>query len=110
MFLKAYSLSQTSLSENRSDYKCRITANCTITLSNYSSAEWLVKNKAANAPITFQEIVTVMIKLVTTYKAKESIRSYYHEDCAIIAWDVERLSKIVHLPALYFFGILTRLG
>ena len=93
-----------------SDYRCPITANCPITLSNYNSAEWLVKNKAANAPITFQEIVTVMIKPVTTYKAKESIQSYYHEDCAIIAWDVERFSKIVHLPALYFFGILTRLG
>ena len=53
MFLKAYSLSQTSLSENRSDYRCRITANCTITLSDYNWAEWLVKNKAANAPITF---------------------------------------------------------
>ena len=69
-----------------------------------------MKNEAANAPITFQEIVTVMIKPVTTYKAKESIQSYYHEDCAIIAWDVERLSKIVHLPALYFFWDFNSLG
>ena len=30
-------------------------------LSNYNSTEWLVKNKAANAPITFEEILMVMI-------------------------------------------------
>ena len=38
-----------------SDYRCPITANCPIT------TEWLVKYKAANAPITFEEIVMVMI-------------------------------------------------
>ena len=31
-------------------------------LSDNSSTEWLVKSKEANAPITFEEIVTVMIK------------------------------------------------
>ena len=30
-------------------------------LSDYDCAEWLVKNIAANAPITFEEIVMVMI-------------------------------------------------
>ena len=30
-------------------------------MSDYNYAELLVKNKAANAPITFEEIVTVMI-------------------------------------------------
>ena len=44
-----------------SDYRFLITANCPITLSNYNSTEWLVKNKAANAPITFEEILMVMI-------------------------------------------------
>ena len=38
-----------------SDYRCPITAICPIT------TEWLVKYKAANAPITFEEIVMVMI-------------------------------------------------
>ena len=42
-------------------YKCPITANCPIAMSDYNYAELLVKNKAANAPITFEEIVTVMI-------------------------------------------------
>ena len=35
-------------------------------LSNYNCAEWLVKNKAANAPITFGEIVMVMISIVSS--------------------------------------------
>ena len=43
-------------------FNCPITANCLITLSDYNCTEWLVKNKAANAPITFEEIVMVMIK------------------------------------------------
>ena len=30
--------------------------------SNSNCTEWFVKNKAANAPITFEEIVMVMIK------------------------------------------------
>ena len=30
-------------------------------LSDYDCTEWLVKYKAANAPITFEEIVMVMI-------------------------------------------------
>ena len=32
-------------------------------LSDYRCAERLVKNKEANAPITFEEIVMVMIKI-----------------------------------------------
>ena len=35
-------------------------------LSNYNCTEWLVKNKAANAPITFGEIVMVMISIVSS--------------------------------------------
>ena len=55
-----------------SNYRCPITVNYPITLSNYNSTEWLVKNKAANAPITFEEILMVMItqfigKLSCTY-------------------------------------------
>ena len=42
-------------------FNCPITANCPITLSDYSCAEWLVTNKAANAPIKFEEIIIVMI-------------------------------------------------
>ena len=30
-------------------------------LTDYSSTEWLTTNKAANAPIKFEEIVMVMI-------------------------------------------------
>ena len=41
---------------------CSITANRPITLSDYSCTERLVKYKAADAPITFEEIVMVMIK------------------------------------------------
>ena len=44
-----------------SDYRCPITANCPITLSYYNCTEWLVKNEAANAPITFEEFVMVVI-------------------------------------------------
>lgn len=40
---------------------CPIMANCSITLSDYNSIEWLLKNEAASAPITFAEIVMVMI-------------------------------------------------
>ena len=35
-------------------------------LSNYNCTEWLVKSKAANAPITFGEIVMVMISIVSS--------------------------------------------
>ena len=31
-------------------------------LSDYNSTKWLVKNKAATAPDTFEEIVLIMIK------------------------------------------------
>ena len=37
-------------------FNCPITANCPMTLSDYSCTEWLVKNKAANAPIKFEEL------------------------------------------------------
>ena len=39
-------------------------------LSDYSSTEWLVKNNAANAPITFEEILMVMITGKTMYVGK----------------------------------------
>ena len=39
-------------------------SDCPITLSDYNSTEQLVRNKAAAAPITFEEIVMAMIKLV----------------------------------------------
>ena len=35
-----------------SDQRCPITTNCPITLSYHNCTEWLVENKAANAPIT----------------------------------------------------------
>ena len=34
-------------------------------LSNYNCAEWLVEYKAADAPITFEEIVMAMINTLT---------------------------------------------
>ena len=43
------------------DYRYPITANRLITLPDNNYTKWLVKNKAANAPITFEEIVTVVI-------------------------------------------------
>ena len=46
---------------NMSDYRCPITANCPITLSDFNFTEWLVKNEAANAPIGIEEFVMVMI-------------------------------------------------
>ena len=39
----------------------RFTANCPITLSDYNFADLLEQNTAAYAPITFEEIVIVMI-------------------------------------------------
>ena len=48
-------------------FNCPVTANGLVTLSNYSSTEWLVKNKAAYAPITFEEIVMVMINVINLY-------------------------------------------
>ena len=36
-------------------------------LSDYNCIEWLVKNGAADAPITFEEIVMVMITDVISY-------------------------------------------
>ena len=37
-----------------------------ITLSYYNPTQWLVKSKAANAPIKFEEIVMVMIIIIIT--------------------------------------------
>ena len=53
---------------------CSITANRPITLSDYSCTERLVKYKAADAPITFEEIVMVMInyEIVTTIDLTDS--------------------------------------
>ena len=45
-----------------SDYRCPITANCLITLSDYDFTELSVKYRAADAPITFQEILMIMFK------------------------------------------------
>ena len=42
--------------------------------SDYNWTEWLAKYKAADALITFEEIVTVMIKLVLTYDPLEDRR------------------------------------
>ena len=39
-----------------------ITANCPITLSDYNFADQLTQNRAVFAPITFEEIVIVVIK------------------------------------------------
>ena len=44
-----------------SDYRCLITTNRQIILLDYNCTEWLLKNEAADAPITFEEIVMVMI-------------------------------------------------
>ena len=52
------------------DYRCPITANCPITLSDYSCTERLVKNKAVNAPVTFKEIVMNMIMLHVSWLFK----------------------------------------
>ena len=56
-----------------SDYRCPITANCPITPSDYNCTEWLVKYKTADAPITFEEIVMVMIRT----KIREDAESTY---------------------------------
>ena len=57
-----------------SDYMCPITAKCPITLSDYNYTEWLMKNKAANAPITFEEIVMVMINTNTGLSVHTQIK------------------------------------
>ena len=54
-------------------YRCLITAQCLITLSDYNDTEWLVKYKAADAPITFKEIVMVMINLGSTISEEKLI-------------------------------------
>ena len=45
------------------DYRRLITATCPVTPSDYNCTERSVKNKTANAPITFDEIVTVIINI-----------------------------------------------
>ena len=47
-----------------------LTTTVLLQVSDYSSTEWLVKNNAANAPITFEEIVMVMITGKTMYVGK----------------------------------------
>ena len=44
-----------------SDYRCRITANCQIALSDHKCREWFVKTESAYAPIAIKEFVMVMI-------------------------------------------------
>ena len=51
------------------DYRCSITANCPITLSDYNCTEWLVKNEAADVPIVIEEMVMVMINVVKSFWA-----------------------------------------
>ena len=52
---------RTNISIRDNVYSKKFTANCPITLSDYNCTEWLVKYKAADAPITFEEIVMVII-------------------------------------------------
>ena len=44
-----------------SDFRYPLTANCLITLSDFNPTQWLIKNKALNAPIKFEKIVMVII-------------------------------------------------
>ena len=46
-------------------------------LSNHNSTEWVMKNKAATAPITFEEIVTVMIN---TFKGFSPFEWKWHKE------------------------------
>ena len=48
---------------------CPITANCLITLSDYNFADQLEQNTAVYSPITFEEIVIVMINLLKMHNA-----------------------------------------
>ena len=50
-----------------SHYRCPITVDYPITLSNHNSTEWLVKSKAATAPILFEEIVIIMIMIIVMF-------------------------------------------
>ena len=59
-------------------YKCPITANCPSTVLDYKCKEWLVKNKAADAPVTFEEIVTVMIKTTRRTTNDKMLISFGH--------------------------------
>ena len=52
---------RTDISIRDNVYSKKFTANCPITLSDYNCTEWLVKYKAADTPITFEEIVMVII-------------------------------------------------
>ena len=48
--------------EYKYKYKYKYTANCPITLSDNNCTERFMKNKAASAPIIFEEFVMVMIR------------------------------------------------
>ena len=52
---------RTNISIRDNVYSKKFTANCPITLSDYNCTEWLVKYRAADAPIIFEEIVMVII-------------------------------------------------
>ena len=45
-----------------SNFRLQVSDNNQLQLSNYNCTEWLMKYKAADAPITFEQIVMVMIK------------------------------------------------
>ena len=51
---------------------CPITANCLITLSDYNFADQLEQNTAVYSPITFEEIVIVMINLLKMHNARQA--------------------------------------
>ena len=59
-------------------YKCPISANCPSTVFDYKCKEWLIKNKAADAPVTFEEIVTVMIKTTRRTTNDKMLVSFGH--------------------------------
>ena len=63
-----------------SDNRYPITANCPITLSNYNCTEWLVIYKAADVPITCEEIVMVMTNQV---KIQELSPIFSLTDCRL---------------------------
>ena len=58
--------------------RCPITANCPITLSDYNFADLLEQNTAVYAPITFEEIVIVMIKRLISRCAISDVLSQLH--------------------------------
>ena len=54
-------------------FNCPITANCPISLSDYNFADQLEQNTAVYAPITFEEIVIVMITTCRTLTVQPNL-------------------------------------